>query len=65
VAMILSASMMLDFLGENTAAVAIRKGYEAALTEGLRTADLWKKGYTKASTSEMAAAIREKALESL
>jgi 3-isopropylmalate dehydrogenase len=65
VAMILSASMMLDFLGEGTAAAAIRKGYEAALAQGLRTADLWKEGSKRASTSEMASAIREAALKSL
>jgi 3-isopropylmalate dehydrogenase len=65
VAMILSASMMLDFLGEGTAAAAIRKGYEVALAQGLRTADLWKEGSKKASTSEMADAIREAALKSL
>ncbi|MDD3276812.1 MAG: isocitrate/isopropylmalate family dehydrogenase, partial [Kiritimatiellales bacterium] len=65
VAMLLSASMMLDFLGEAKAAAAIRAGYEAALAQGLRTGDLWKDGYTKASTSEMARAIREAALKSL
>lgn len=65
VAMILSASMMLDFLGEGTAAAAIRKGYEAALAQGLRTADLWKEGSKKASTSEMASAIREAAFKNL
>jgi len=65
VAMILSASMMLDFLGEGTAAAAIRKGYEVALAQGLRTADLWKEGSKQASTSEMASAIREAALQNL
>ena len=65
VAMILSASMMLDFLGEAKAAAAIRKGYEVALAQGLRTADLWREGYKKASTSEMAGVIREAALQSL
>ena len=65
VAMILSASMMLDFLGESKAAAAIRKGYEAALAQNLRTADLWREGYKKASTSEMGKVIREEALKSL
>ena len=65
VAMILSASMMLDFLGEAQAAGAIRKGYEAALAQNLRTADLWREGYIRASTSEMGRVIREEALKSL
>ncbi len=65
VAMMLSASMMLDFLGETKAATAIRTGYEAALAKNLRTADLWREGYKKASTSEMGGAIREEALKSL
>lgn len=65
VAMILSASMMLDFLGESQAAAAIRKGYEAALSQGVRTADLWREGYKKVSTSEMGGLIREEALKSL
>jgi 3-isopropylmalate dehydrogenase len=65
VAMMLSASMMLDFLGEAKAAAAIRKGYEAALAQNLRTADLWREGYKKASTSEMGGVIREEALKGL
>ncbi len=46
-------------------AAAIRKGYETALTQNLRTADLWREGYKKASTSEMGKVIREEALKSL
>lgn len=65
VAMILTASMMLDFLGETKAAAAIRKGYEAALAQNFRTADLWREGNKKATTSEMGRVIREEALKSL
>jgi 3-isopropylmalate dehydrogenase len=65
VAMILSASMMLDFLGEAKAAAAIRKGYEAALAKNLRTADLWREGCKKASTGEMGEVIREETLKAL
>jgi isocitrate dehydrogenase (NAD+) len=54
IAMILSAAMMLDHLGEFAAARAIREAETAVLAEGsVRTRDL---GGT-ASTSEMAAAI--------
>jgi 3-isopropylmalate dehydrogenase len=62
VAMMLSAAMMLDFLGETGAAEAIRKGYHAALAQNLRTADLWREGYKKVSTSEMGDALRKQAL---
>jgi 3-isopropylmalate dehydrogenase len=65
VAMMLSSAMMLDFLGEAKAAAAIRKGYEAALAQNYRTADLWREGYKKASTSEMGRVIREEAIKSL
>ncbi len=65
IAMILSAAMMLDELGEEAAAHAIREGLEAALGHNARTADLWHEGYKKASTSEMGGLIRDEALKHL
>ena len=46
--------MMLDYLGESKAAEAIRTGVAAALDSGARTADLYRDGYKKVSTTEMA-----------
>jgi len=63
VAMILSAGMMLDDLGQPEAARAVRAGVEAALDSGARTADLWREGFARVSTSEMGSLIREAALE--
>ena len=65
VAMLLSVSMMMDELGQPAIAAAIRTGVETALGEGLRTADLYREGSTKVSTTEMASRIREAALEAL
>jgi 3-isopropylmalate dehydrogenase len=65
VAMLLSAAMMMDELEQPAIAAAIRKGVETALNEGLRTADLYREGTTKVSTSEMADRIRESALAEL
>jgi 3-isopropylmalate dehydrogenase len=66
VAMLLSTAMMMDELVQPEIADAIRAGVNAALDQGLRTADLHQEGVTtKVSTSEMAAAIRETALASL
>jgi 3-isopropylmalate dehydrogenase len=65
IAMILSTAMMLDDLGEEKAATAIRKGLEAALGHNLRTADLCHEGYTLASTSEMGDLIRTETLRHL
>ena len=66
VAMLLSAAMMMDELDQPILASAIRTGVDTALSEGLRTADLHRKGQTtKVSTSEMAKRIREAALEAL
>ena len=65
IAALLSVAMMLDDLGEASAAAAARRGVEAALASGLRSGDLWREGLTLASTSEMGARIRDLALESL
>lgn len=65
IAMILSCAMMLDSLGEGTAATAIRKGVTAGLDQNYRTADLCRKGHTEATTSEMGALIREETLKNL
>ena len=65
IAMILSTAMMLDDLGEEKAATAIRQGLEAALGHNLRTADLCHEGYTMASTSEMGNLIRNETLRHL
>ena len=65
IAMILSAAMMLDYLGESRAARAVRTGVTAALDSGARTADLYREGYTKCSTEEMAACIEASALAEL
>ncbi|MGE4490077.1 MAG: 3-isopropylmalate dehydrogenase [Kiritimatiellales bacterium] len=65
IAMILSTAMMLDELGEGSAATAIRQGLEAALGHNVRTGDLWHEGYKKATTSEMGDLIREETLKRL
>lgn len=65
IAMILSVAMMLDDLGESKAAAAIRLGFEAALSKNCRTADLWKEGCTRVSTSEMGDLIRDEMLKHL
>lgn len=62
IAMILSTAMMLDELGETTAACAVRQGVTAALGTSARTADLWHEGYEKVSTQTMGALIREETL---
>ncbi len=49
-AAILSAAMLLETLGQETAAQAIRRGVDAALAEGLKTADLCRPGEAPAST---------------
>jgi len=66
VAMLLSTAMMMDELGQGDIANAIRAGVDAALNEGLRTADLHREGKTKrVSTAEMAGRVREAALAAL
>ncbi len=53
IAMILSTAMMLDHLGEKSAAARIRVGIKTVLASRARSADLWREGYDKTSTSEM------------
>jgi 3-isopropylmalate dehydrogenase len=51
---ILSAAMLLRYsLHEDEAAKAVEDACDKALTDGYRTADLWKDGFTKANTTEM------------
>jgi 3-isopropylmalate dehydrogenase len=52
-AMIGSAAMMLDELGETTAATSIRSGVEQVLEQGFRTGDLWREGFSLNHTTEM------------
>ena len=53
---ILSAVMMLDWLGENQAAAALRRAVELALAEGNLTQDLG----GKLTTAQLAAAVAER-----
>ena len=61
IAAILSVAMMLDHLGEQPAAAAVRRAVDAVLDEGFRTADIWDDSYTRASTSEIGELIAERA----
>ena len=54
IATILTVSMMLDHLGETAAAAEVKAAVDSALLGGARTADLWREGFTKVSTSGMA-----------
>ena len=54
IATILTISMMLDHLGEKAAAAEVKAAVDAALLSGARTADLWRDGFTKVSTTGMA-----------
>lgn len=65
IAMLLSAAMMMEELGQPDIAGAIRVGVETALNEGLRTADLHRGSTTRVSTTQMAKRIREVALDRL
>jgi 3-isopropylmalate dehydrogenase len=58
-AMILSAAMMLDTLGETDAASAIRAGVEKTLDQGYRSVDLWREGNTLATTTELGDLVRD------
>ena len=62
-AMILSASMMLDTLNENEAASAIRKGVEEVLNKGYRSGDLWRDGNKLASTKEIGTLVKDATCE--
>ena len=53
IATILTVSMLLDDLGESAAAADVRKGVDGALVSGARTADLWREGLRRVSTTEM------------
>jgi len=51
---ILSAAMLLRYsLNEEIAAERIEKAVEKSLTDGYRTADLWKDGFKKSNTTEI------------
>lgn len=63
VAAVLSGAMLLDELGEEEAAAAIRHGVGAALAAGYRTGDIWEEGAKPASTSEMSKQIAERAVK--
>lgn len=62
-AMMLSTAMMLDTLGEESAAGAIRGAVQHALDNGNRTGDMWSEGYTLCSTEEIGQLITQYALE--
>lgn len=57
IAAILSAALLLDSLDETDAANELRAGVSAALSSGLRTADLAGPGQTPVSTTDFAAAV--------
>lgn len=60
-AAILSAAMMLEYsFGDREGAERIEKAVEAALEDGLRTADVFEKGCRLVSTVEMGDAIAKK-----
>jgi 3-isopropylmalate dehydrogenase len=65
IAAILSASMLLDFLGEARGAEAIRHGVTAALDAGARTGDLCREGHRRVSTREMSQEIQRGIAERL
>lgn len=60
IAQILSAAMLLRYsFGLIAAADAIEKAVDQVLTKGYRTADIWREGFQKVSTSEMGDLIIE------
>lgn len=65
VAALLSGALLLDELGQPAAARAMRHGVTAALSNGLRTADLWREGYRRVTTAEMGTAVTRLALAAL
>ena len=62
-AMILSAAMMLDTVGEGDAASAIRHAVQRVLDEGNRTGDMWSEGCTMCSTEEIGLLVTQYAVE--
>lgn len=55
---ILSAAMLLRYaLHEEAAAKNIEDAVDSVLADGIRTVDLWKEGFQKVSTKEMAAEV--------
>ena len=63
IAAILSAAMMLEYLGEAAPAARVRNAVDQALEAGLRTRDLWREPYRLVSTEEMADEIRRHVVE--
>ena len=58
---ILSAAMLLRYsLNEEAAAQSIETAVEKALQDGYRTADLYREGFKKVTTTQMAEAIAER-----
>lgn len=58
---ILSAAMLLRYsLNEEEAAISIEKAVEKTLQDGYRTADLYREGFKKVTTTQMAEAIAER-----
>ncbi len=64
-AMILSVAMMLDALGEEAAAAAIRTGVDQVLDAGYRSGDLWREGNKLASTTQLGNLVRDAAVAAL
>lgn len=64
-AMILSASMMLDALGQSDAATVVRNAVQRVLDEGYRTGDMWKEGCTLCSTEEIGKRVTQYAVEEI
>ena len=62
-AMILSAAMMLDSLGQATAATAVREAVQRVLDEGNRTGDMWKEGCTLCSTKQIGQLVAQYAVD--
>ena len=62
-ATILSAAMMLDELGENSAAAAVRDSVEAVLADGYRTVDMAREGATVVPTTRMSELVIQQAVK--
>ena len=58
---ILSAAMLLRYaLREEQAADSVEAAVDKVLADGIRTPDLWKDGFEKVNTDEMAQAVAER-----